>query len=130
MTFIRRFMLVFGLLSSVFDILTFVLFYKVFHATQAPFQTAWFMESLATQTLVIHVIRTRQIPFIQSTASRQLILSTFSCVLVGWLIPYTIVGSWFRMAPLRLDMLLPIIALVFLYLFLAEIKHLFYRHFN
>ena len=63
MAFIRRFMVFFGPISSVFDFLTFGVMLWVFHATHSLFQTGWFVESLATQTLVIFVIRTRRVPF-------------------------------------------------------------------
>ncbi|MCX6800272.1 MAG: cation transporting ATPase C-terminal domain-containing protein, partial [Candidatus Falkowbacteria bacterium] len=92
------------------------------------FQTGWFMESLATQTLVIHIIRTRKIPFIQSRAGKFLYLSTFSAIIVGWIIPYTALGKFFNFSALPLDILAVIFGLVVLYLILVEIvKRLFYR---
>jgi len=63
MRFIRIFMLIFGPISSIFDILTFVLLYNIFHFNQIIFHTGWFIESLATQTFVVYIIRTRKIPF-------------------------------------------------------------------
>ena len=100
----------------------------VFHAGAAVFQTAWFMESLATQTLVIHFIRTKKLPFIQSRASFWLLFSTLMAVIVGWLIPYTSVGAFFNFAPLPGNILGIIIGLVAIYLLLVEIgKRIFYR---
>ena len=71
--FIRRFMLVFGPISSIFDFLTFAVMLRVFARRPEPlFRTGWFVESLATQTLIIFVIRTRRVPFFQSRPSRPL----------------------------------------------------------
>ncbi|MDX6353670.1 MAG: P-type Mg2+ transporter, partial [Streptomyces sp.] len=81
--FIRRFMLFFGPVSSLFDVLTFWVMLHVFHAGPALFRSGWFVESLATQTLVIFAIRTRRIPFLRSRPSRPLVLAAFGAVLVG-----------------------------------------------
>jgi Mg2+-importing ATPase len=70
---IRRFMLIFGPISSFFDFLTFGLLYFVFKATIPQFQTGWFLESLCTQTFIIHVIRTAKVPFFESRSSNFLI---------------------------------------------------------
>jgi len=67
---IYRFMIVFGLISSVFDMLTFWFLYRYFDITENQFRTGWFMESLATQVLVIFVIRTTVVPFYKSNASK------------------------------------------------------------
>ena len=66
MGFIRRFMSVFGPISSIFDFLTFWVMLSLLHAGHAEFRTGWFVESIATQTLVIYVIRTRRVPFFRS----------------------------------------------------------------
>ena len=126
--FIKRFMYVFGPISSVFDFLTFFVLFSVFKADRSVFQTGWFMESLATQTLVIHIIRTRQIPFLQSRASGFLLFSTFFAVAVGWIIPFTSIGRFFKFSPLPFPILLTIAGLVLAYLLLVEIaKRLFYK---
>ena len=126
--FIKRFMITFGILSSLFDLLTFFIFYHVFRATESQFQTAWFLESLTTQTLVIHFIRTHQLPFIQSTASKPVLISTTLCVAAGWIIPYSPLSGYFKMQALPLEMVLPILGLVVAYLILVEFtKRLFYR---
>ena len=65
--FVRRFMIVFGPVSSIFDFLTFFVMLRVLHASHAEFRTGWFVESLATQTLVVFLIRTRRVPFFRST---------------------------------------------------------------
>jgi Mg2+-importing ATPase len=82
---LRRFILYIGPISSIFDYMTFFIMLYVFHAWNNPalFQTGWFVESLFTQTLIIHVIRTNKIPFLQSRASRSLLLTSLVIVLVG-----------------------------------------------
>jgi Mg2+-importing ATPase len=131
MKFIKEFMFVFGPISSVFDILTFILLFVVFKVPAAMFQTGWFIESLATQALVIHVIRTKRIPFLQSTASPQLLFSSVICVAIGWIIPYTRVGRFFGFSPLPAYILFSIAGLVIVYLFIVEIaKRLFYRRYD
>jgi len=131
MKFLKRFMLVFGPISSVFDLLTYFLMYGVFHASAAMFQTGWFIESLATQTLVIHVIRTKRTPFLESMASKWLLFSTFACVAIGWAIPYTRIGSFFGFVPLPGKVLLAITGLVVVYLVIVEIvKRWFYKRYD
>jgi len=90
---IQRFILFIGPISSIFDYLTFFIMLYVFKAWNNPalFHTGWFVESLFTQTLIIHVIRTNKIPFIQSRASWPLIAS--SLVIVA-------VGAWLTVSPL------------------------------
>jgi Mg2+-importing ATPase len=137
--FIKRFMYLFGPISSCFDFLTFGFLYfmlkDVVHVAPTDalfaqlFQTGWFLESLATQTLVIHVIRTRKIPFIQSRANGAVIASTSLCVVVGWILPYTPVGRYFGFTPLPLLVLLSLAMIVGIYLCVVEIaKRYFYRH--
>ena len=75
--FIRRFMLTFGPISSLFDFLTFGLMLGVLHAGPVEFRTGWFVESLATQTLIIFAIRTRRVPFFRSRPGGVLTLATF-----------------------------------------------------
>ncbi|MGZ4132547.1 MAG: magnesium-translocating P-type ATPase, partial [Actinomycetota bacterium] len=86
--FIRRFMLFFGPISSLFDFATFAVMLGVFHAGESLFQTGWFVESLATQTLVIFVIRTRRVPFFKSRPSITQLAMTLSCATLGVVIPY------------------------------------------
>ncbi len=127
---IKKFMYTFGLISSLFDFLTFFLMYSLIHANASVFQTGWFMESLATQTLVVHIIRTRKIPFIQSRASTWLTVSTFCCLAIGWMIPYTPIGTFFQFTPLPLPVVGAIIGLVLIYLILVEIAKRIFYHVN
>ncbi|MCL4528128.1 MAG: magnesium-translocating P-type ATPase [Chloroflexi bacterium] len=82
---LRRFIIYIGPISSIFDYMTYFIMLYVFHTWNNPtlFQTGWFVESLFTQTLIIHVIRTNKIPFLQSRASRSLMLTSLVIVLVG-----------------------------------------------
>ncbi len=103
---IGRFMLFIGPISSIFDYTTYALMWFVFAANtpahQAVFQTGWFIESLLTQTLIIHVIRTRKIPFLQSTAAVPVVSLTALIMACGILLPYTPIGKIVGMAPLPL----------------------------
>jgi Mg2+-importing ATPase len=92
---LRRFILFIGPISSIFDYLTFFLMLSVFKCWNNPelFHTGWFVESLFTQTLIIHVIRTNKIPFIQSRASRPLILTSLLIVGFGALLTVSPLAS-------------------------------------
>ncbi|MEO5810577.1 MAG: magnesium-translocating P-type ATPase [Rhodanobacter sp.] len=94
---IGRFMVWIGPASSVFDMTTFALLWYVFDANsvaqQSLFQSGWFIESLLTQTLVVHMIRTRKIPFVQSAAAAPVLALTTAIIAIGMLIPYTVIGT-------------------------------------
>jgi Mg2+-importing ATPase len=94
---IGRFMVWIGPASSVFDMTTFVLLWYVFGANspahQSLFQSGWFIESLLTQTLVVHMIRTRKIPFLQSSAAAPVLGLTTAIIVIGMLLPYTAIGA-------------------------------------
>jgi Mg2+-importing ATPase len=129
MAFVKKFMYIFGPISSIFDVLTFFLLFSVFKLSEAAFQTGWFLESLATQTLVIHIIRTRQIPFLQSRPSKLLFFSTVVAVTIGWIVPITPLGKIFKFVPLPPNILLAIVGLVFAYLIMVELtKRIFYKN--
>ncbi len=99
---LTRFVLLIGPISSIFDYLTFFTMLYVFNCWDNPalFQAGWFVESLLTQTLIIHIIRTARIPFFQSRASLPLILTTILICAVGGMIPYTRLGTTLGFAPL------------------------------
>lgn len=129
--FIRDFMYIFGPISSIFDFLTFFLLFGVFGLHNAAFQTGWFIESLATQVFVIYIVRTRQIPFLQSRPSKYLVFSTIAVVLAGIIFATTPAGSYFGFEPLSLQVLGFIFVLVIIYLLIVEIaKHFFYKRFK
>lgn len=128
---VKKMMYIFGPISSFFDILTFIILFSVFHLTGSAFQTGWFLESLATQTLVIHVIRTKHLPFIQSRASKYLLGTTFFAVTLGWIIPYTQLGKIFHFSPLPLPIVLTIVGIVLTYLCVVEIiKRIYYKKYQ
>jgi Mg2+-importing ATPase len=129
--FIRDYTLVFGLISSVFDIITFAILLFVFNASPQQFQSSWFIEGLATQVLIIFVIRTRITPFYRSKPSRLLTISSLIIVGVGFLIPYTPVGALFDFVAPPLEFYLALIGIVVAYLVLVEVvKYFFYRHYT
>jgi len=91
-----------GPISSIFDYLTYAMMLFVFEAWSNPplFQTGWFVESLLTQTLIIHIIRTAKIPFIESHASPALIATTIIICVVGIALPFTWAGRALGFVPL------------------------------
>jgi Mg2+-importing ATPase len=128
--FIRNYTLVFGLISSAFDLITFAILLLIFQASPQQFQSSWFIEGLATQVLIIFVIRTRITPFYRSKPSRLLTLSSLSIVAVGFLIPYTPIGSLFEFVPPPLEFYLALIGIIIAYLVLVEVvKYFFYRYY-
>ncbi len=99
---IAKFILFIGPCSSVFDYTTYLMMLFVFNCWQneSLFQTGWFVESLLTQTLIIHIIRTNRIPFIQSRASWPVITTTLIIMIVGMWLPYSPIGHWLKFTPL------------------------------
>ncbi|HTL07788.1 MAG TPA: magnesium-translocating P-type ATPase [Chitinophagaceae bacterium] len=127
MKMIYRYMFVFGITSSLFDIITFVLLYRYFSVSMAQFRTGWFIESLSTQILVVFVIRTRHHPFVASRPSTGLVLSTLGCLAIGWLLPFLPFAGALGFETLPWQVTAAIIILVVLYLFTAEmVKRLIY----
>jgi len=126
-SFIRRFMIFFGPISSIFDFLTFFIMLLVFNATEQLFQTAWFIESLSTQTLVIFVIRTRKSPFYKSRPSRPLLLSSIAIVAFALILPFTPLGAIFKFVELPYTFFIVLAVLIGAYLALVEVvKSWFY----
>ena len=99
---IAKFVLFIGPISSIFDYATFFMMLYVFNAWDNPalFQTGWFVESLLTQTLIIHIIRTAKIPFLESRASTALITTTVVIAAIGIVLPFTWLGSFLGFVPL------------------------------
>lgn len=114
---IKRFMILIGPVSSIFDFVTFGVLWFVFHAQQPLFTTGWFLESLCTQTLVIHVIRTGKIPFIESRPSKFLVLTSILIITVGIILPFSPLAEVlsFFTPPLLYFLALFIIVLVYLF---------------
>ena len=128
--FLKEFIFIIGPISSIFDFATFGIMIWVFNASPSLFQTGWFVESLTTQILVIHIIRTNKVPFIGSRASKSLLLATIGTVLVGALIPYTFIGGFFGFTPLPPLFFGILLAMSVAYLILVQfVKTLFARRF-
>ncbi|MDV2475266.1 magnesium-translocating P-type ATPase [Rhodococcus zopfii] len=126
--FIRRFMLTFGPISSLFDFLTFGLMIGVLHAGPPEFRTGWFVESLATQTLIIFVIRTRKIPFFRSRPGGWLVVTTLSVIAIGIGLTLSPLGPRLGFAPLPWQFFLALVVLTIAYLVLVEFtKKVFYE---
>ena len=127
-SFIRRFMIFFGPLSSLFDFLTFAVMLWGFHADATMFRSGWFVESLATQTLVIFAIRTRRVPFYRSQPSVPLVTAALTVVAVGAILPATPLAAPLGFAPLPEAYFAALGLMVLSYLVLIEIgKYWFYR---
>ncbi|WP_443071124.1 magnesium-translocating P-type ATPase [Streptomyces sp. NBC_01476] len=126
--FIRRFMVSFGPISSLFDFATFGVMLWVFHAGATQFRTGWFVESLATQALVIFAIRTRRIPFWHSHPSLALSLSALGVTAIGALLPSTPLAHTLGFQLLPSAFFAALAGLVVCYLALIEAsKWIFYR---
>ncbi len=125
--FIRKFMLVFGPLSSVFDYATFAVLLYVLHATEQQFRTGWFMESVISAALIVLVVRTRR-PFLASRPSKWLAAATAAIVAATFLFPYTALAGLFGFAPLPLEFIVTMGLIVVAYILAAELaKAIFYR---
>jgi Mg2+-importing ATPase len=129
--FISRFMLVFGPISSIFDFLTYFIMLLVFRAEEPLFQTAWFLESLLTQTLVVFAIRTKETPFYKSKPSKILIFTSASIVVFALALPYTWLGAIFKFVRPPLEFYLMLAAIIGAYLALVEAaKRRFYKRYG
>jgi P-type Mg2+ transporter len=124
--FIRKFMITFGLLSSVFDYLTFGVLLFILHATTNQFRTGWFMESVISASVIVLVIRSRK-PFFRSKPGKYLLITTLLIVGVTFIFPFTPLGQLFGFQPLPLWFFFVIVVIVLLYVAGAEItKRIFY----
>lgn len=132
---IAKFMFFIGPISSLFDYVTFAVMWFVFGAnspdTQALFQSGWFVEGLLSQTLIVHMIRTRQIPFIQSIASPPLLITTAIIMAIGIYIPYSYVGHSIGLVSLPGNYFYWLIAILLSYCVLTQlVKIWFIKRFN
>ncbi|KAA0079367.1 magnesium-translocating P-type ATPase [Mycolicibacterium sp. P9-64] len=125
--FIRRFMLTFGPISSLFDFLTFGLMLGALHAGPTEFRTGWFVESLATQTLIIFAIRTRRIPFYRSRPGAVLTVSTIAVIVAGVVLTLSPLAPALGFTPLPWPFFTALVVMTVVYLLLVEItKRVFY----
>jgi len=117
--FIRRYMVLFGLVSSIFDLLTFVVLLFIYHASVGEFRTGWFLESLLTELVIALVVRTRRV-FFRSRPGKLLLVSTVIIIGIALVLPYLPINSLFGFIPLPTTLLLTIIGLTLLYVMVVE----------
>ena len=132
---IGKFMLYIGPISSIFDIATFAIMWFVFKANtielQPLFQSGWFVVGLVSQTLIVHMIRTKKIPFVQSRASTPLMIMTLLIISLGIIIPYTGFGTYIGLVPLPLSYFSWLIGILLAYCILTQIvKNIYIKKFN
>ena len=126
--FIKKFMIVFGLLSSVFDYLTFVVLLHYLHATEKEFQTGWFLESVVSATLIVLVVRTRNV-FYKSKPGKYLFIVTLLMVAFVLLLPVLPIAQTLGFVPVSFGFYAAMLCIVFLYLISAEIcKKYFFKY--
>ncbi|MDD5194463.1 MAG: magnesium-translocating P-type ATPase [Candidatus Omnitrophica bacterium] len=129
--YIKKFMFTLGPVSSLFDFITFGVLLWIFRAPQELFHTGWFLESLCTQTLVIHIIRTGKIPFVESKPSQFLIFTSIYIVTIGLIIPFIPLGKYFGFVPPPPTYFITLIMIVALYLFMVQrVKRWFIRKYG
>ncbi|MBS7248854.1 MAG: magnesium-translocating P-type ATPase [Candidatus Bathyarchaeia archaeon] len=129
--FIRLFMVFLGPVSSLFDFLTFFIMLFIFNASEPLFQTAWFIESLTSQTLVIFSIRTKRSPFWKSRPSRLLLFNNMAIIASALILPYTPLGIIFRFEKPPATFYMALAVILSAYVALAEIiKSWFYRRYG
>jgi Mg2+-importing ATPase len=125
-TFISRYMVLFGLVSSLFDFLTFGILLYLFNATVEQFRTGWFIESLLTELVIALVVRTRRV-FFRSRPGTLLLVSTFVVIGITLVLPYLPFNSVFGFVPLPAPLMLMLIGLTVIYVIVAELaKKYFY----
>jgi Mg2+-importing ATPase len=125
---IRRFMVTFGPISSIFDFATFAVMLWVFDAGSSLFRSGWFVESLATQSLVIFAIRTHRVPFLRSRPSKPLTIATLVCVTVGALLPFSPFADVLGFTALPVAFFGFLVGAIVVYLAIVELgKRWFYR---
>ncbi|MGA1837950.1 magnesium-translocating P-type ATPase [Herbiconiux sp. 11R-BC] len=128
-SFIRRFMLVFGSISSIFDFATFALMLLVLNAGIGEFRAGWFIESIATQTLIVFAIRTRRVPFFRSRPSFALIAAAVGVVVVGAWLPFSPLSGFLGFTPIPAAFFLALVGMIVVYLVIVEFaKKLFFAH--
>jgi P-type Mg2+ transporter len=132
---IARFMVFVGPISSIFDFVTFLLMWNVFQANtvekQSLFQSGWFVVGLLTQTLIVHMIRTRHIPFIQSRAATPVILLTAATMAFGIYLPFSTVGKHLGMVPLPPAYFIWLAGILLSYCLLTQlVKTIYIRRFG
>ena len=133
---LKKFMNVMGITASVVDLIAFAIFWFVLGfnsvSDQYSFQTAWFIEGVISQTMIVHFIRTEKIPFIQSTASKWLLLSTTLSIIASMIVPVILKGiPEFHFTTLPVEFYMYLILLMFIYAALAEfVKRIYIKKYH
>jgi P-type Mg2+ transporter len=134
-TGLARFMVFIGPISSIFDIVTFVVMWHVFAANtvekQSLFQSGWFVVGLLTQTLIVHMIRTQHVPFIQSRAAAPVIMLTACIMAIGIYLPFSTLGEHLGMVPLPLSYFPWLVGILLSYCILTQlVKRIYISRFG
>jgi len=125
--FIKRFMIFFGLLSSVFDYITFAVLLLVLDSNEKTFQTGWFTESVISATFIVLIVRTR-LPFFKSLPGKYLSIATLLILIFVLILPLTPIAVWFGFTKLPLSFYGWIFFIIVAYILSAELlKHIFYK---
>jgi Mg2+-importing ATPase len=132
---IARFMVFIGPISSIFDVVTFLVLWFALGANtieeQSLFQTGWFVVGLLTQTLIVHMIRTEHVPFVESRAAWPVIALTATIMAVGIYLPFSPIGEHLGMVPLPHIYFVWLVAILFGYCLLTQVvKRIYIRHFG
>jgi len=127
-SFIRNFMITFGILSSIFDYLTFGVLLLFLHSSTDLFRTGWFVESVVSATLIVLVIRSQR-PFFKSIPGKSLVIATLAIVGVALILPYTLLGNLFGFTTPPILFILVMGVIVMFYIISGEVaKRIFYKH--
>ncbi len=129
-SFIKKFMITFGLISSVFDYLTFGVLLFILHASPEQFRTGWFVESVISASIIVLVIRSRK-PFFRSRPGKYLFIATIAVVVATLILPFTPIGKIFDFVHLPMSFLMILAIIMALYILMAELaKKIFYQKIN
>ena len=124
---IQRYMLVFGALSSIFDLITFAVLEWGFHAHEREFQSAWFLGSILTEVAVLFILRTRR-PFFRSRPSKWIVIASIAVAIVAVYIPYSPLAIPLKLGPIPAPLLLAVLGITLIYLVANELtKRLFWK---
>lgn len=128
MKFIKRFMIIFGITSSVFDYITFVVLLLLFHADEKFFQTGWMLESVISAVVVMLIVRTAR-PFLKSKPSKNLLLAIVGVILALIVMAYSPINTYLGLIALPIKALVSLLTISFVYAVTAELlKKNFYKH--
>lgn len=131
LSMIRKFMLWFGPISSLYDFITFGVMIFLLKFSAISFRTGWFIESLTTQTFVVLIIRTRRSPFWKSKPGKGILIGCFSVIAAALIIPYTSLGTLFQLIPMPVPFYIFLVFAIVTYLILVEVgKRIFFKKYE